>query len=72
MPQFRFSQVSPRIRALAEKHGIPYLEDSYVNAFYRTIANLHHVGQSAGEAQNKTVSYDAVPNVTALKRNLHS
>jgi len=69
MPQFRFPQVAPRVRALAAKHNVPYIQDSYLAAFKLTIANLHAVGQTtADEIDAKNASYD----LSELKRNLHS
>ncbi len=44
MPQFRHPKVSPRVRALFEKHGLAYMERSYTDAIRVTFANLHNVG----------------------------
>merc|ERR1712023_381265 len=46
MPQFRHPKVSPRVKALFEKHGIPYIQMSYVDAMKTTFANLDHVGHA--------------------------
>ena len=44
MPQFRHPKVSKRVRALLEKHGLPYIQRSYVDAMNVTFKNLHEVG----------------------------
>eukprot|EP01036_Dinobryon_divergens_P025523 gene25523-34079_t len=44
MPQFRHPTISPRVKQLLEKHGLPYQRRSYVDAMYVTFQNLHRVG----------------------------
>lgn len=45
MPQFRMPQVSPRVRALFEKHGVEYKSMGYTEAMKVTFANLDKVGK---------------------------
>ncbi len=45
MPQFRHPQIVGRVRALAEKHGIPYYSDSYGSALFKTFNNLSQVSE---------------------------
>jgi fatty acid desaturase len=47
MPQFRHPQVSPRVKALFEKHGLVYQRMDYITAMKTTFANLHKVGYKA-------------------------
>uniref|UniRef100_A0A7S1Y1B1 Cytochrome b5 heme-binding domain-containing protein n=1 Tax=Phaeomonas parva TaxID=124430 RepID=A0A7S1Y1B1_9STRA len=51
MPQFRHPIVSPRVRALFEKHGMRYDERPYFSCLWETLMNLHNVGAAA---QKKT------------------
>jgi fatty acid desaturase len=44
MPQFRHPTVSPRVKAMLEKHGLQYDQRSYVDAITVTFQNLHKVG----------------------------
>eukprot|EP00127_Corallochytrium_limacisporum_P005614 Clim_evm13s209 gene=Clim_evmTU13s209 len=44
MPQFRHPESSKRVKALFEKHGLPYLRTSYWEAVKMTWANLYEVG----------------------------
>lgn len=44
MPQFRHPRVSPRVRALFAKHGVPYLQRGYWDSLRVTFGNLHRVG----------------------------
>lgn len=44
MPQFRHPKVSKRVKALLEKHGLPYIQRNYVDAMNVTFNNLHKVG----------------------------
>uniref|UniRef100_A0A6V3KQU5 Uncharacterized protein n=1 Tax=Lotharella globosa TaxID=91324 RepID=A0A6V3KQU5_9EUKA len=46
MPQFRHPIVSKRVKALFEKHGVPYLRMSYVDAMKTTFGNLDQVGHA--------------------------
>lgn len=46
MPQFRNAAAAPRVKALFEKHGVPYRVLSYAEALSATFANLHSVGKS--------------------------
>merc|ERR1719231_444362 len=46
MPQFRHPQVSKEVKALFQKHGIPYLRTSYTEALNITFSNLDHVGHA--------------------------
>lgn len=43
MPQFRHPIVSPRVKALFEKHGLRYDQRSYVDSMAATFQNLHTV-----------------------------
>jgi fatty acid desaturase len=45
MPQFRHRQIVPRVKALAEKHGIPYHCASYTDAVALTYSNLQEVAK---------------------------
>lgn len=47
MPQFRHPQVSPRVRALFEKHGVEYDSRGYFDAMALTFKNLDQVGKEA-------------------------
>jgi fatty acid desaturase len=53
MPQYRFPIVSPRVKALFEKHGLPYDERSYFPCLRDTWMNLHVVGQSVDKPKSK-------------------
>eukprot|EP00602_Paraphysomonas_sp_CaronLab_P010885 CAMPEP_0185029754 /NCGR_PEP_ID=MMETSP1103-20130426/16250_1 /TAXON_ID=36769 /ORGANISM="Paraphysomonas bandaiensis, Strain Caron Lab Isolate" /LENGTH=417 /DNA_ID=CAMNT_0027564609 /DNA_START=35 /DNA_END=1288 /DNA_ORIENTATION=- len=44
MPQYRHPIISPRVRALFEKHGLVYDQRSYTEAMMVTFKNLHKVG----------------------------
>jgi len=44
MPQFRHPQIAPRVKALFEKHGIPYVVYGYFEGLKVTYANLYTVG----------------------------
>lgn len=44
MPQFRHPIVSPRVKALLEKHGLKYDQRDYITAMCDTFKNLHNVG----------------------------
>eukprot|EP01103_Thecamoeba_quadrilineata_P003214 TRINITY_DN13013_c0_g1_i1.p1 TRINITY_DN13013_c0_g1~~TRINITY_DN13013_c0_g1_i1.p1 ORF type:complete len:406 (+),score=71.85 TRINITY_DN13013_c0_g1_i1:64-1281(+) len=46
MPQFRHPIIAPRVKALFEKHGVPYVVHSYWDGLKITYSNLHHVGNS--------------------------
>jgi len=48
MPQYRFPQIAPRVKALLEKHGYPYLYTSYMQAMKITFSNLESVGHIVG------------------------
>jgi len=43
MPNFRLPYVKDRVRALAEKHNIPYIVHSYPDAFMKVFENLSNV-----------------------------
>jgi hypothetical protein len=44
MPQYRHPIISPRVKALFEKHGLTYDQRTYTDAMSATFANLHNVG----------------------------
>ena len=44
MPQFRHPIISPRVKALFEKHGLVYDQRDYVTSMQVTFRNLHNVG----------------------------
>lgn len=44
MPQYRHPIISPRVKALFEKHGLKYDQRSYTDAMAATFRNLDHVG----------------------------
>jgi len=44
MPQYRHPIISPRVKALFEKHGLKYDQRSYGEAMAATFRNLHKVG----------------------------
>eukprot|EP01038_Epipyxis_sp_PR26KG_P005620 gene5620-7762_t len=44
MPQYRHPIISPRVKALFEKHGLKYDQRSYIEAIKVTFKNLHKVG----------------------------
>jgi hypothetical protein len=48
MPQFKQRQIKYRVRALAEKHGLPYHTMSYSEALRATFKNLEEVAQELG------------------------
>ena len=50
MPQFRHPQVSLKVKALFEKHGLHYDVRPYFSCLGETLYNMHKVGQSAGIA----------------------
>jgi len=43
MPQFRHSRIRHRVRALAEKHNLPYVVYSFPEAVQKTFENLNSV-----------------------------
>ena len=43
MPQFRHPRVHQRVKALAQKHNIPYIVYTYREALEKTFANLREV-----------------------------
>lgn len=45
MPQFRHPLIKDRVRALAEKHNIPYIVYSYAEAMQKTFKNLSDVAK---------------------------
>lgn len=47
MPQFRHPIISPRVKALFEKHGLKYDQRSYTDAMIATFKNLDKVGADA-------------------------
>ncbi|CAD7929739.1 unnamed protein product [Amoebophrya sp. A25] len=49
MPQFRFPQVSPRVRAVFEKHGQEYKVMPYWKAIFHTLKHLDTVANEALE-----------------------
>ncbi|ODM92744.1 Fatty acid desaturase 2 [Orchesella cincta] len=51
MPQFRHPKIHHRVRALAEKHGIPYYVLSYKEALYKTFKNLEEVAEELKHMQ---------------------
>ncbi len=44
MPQYRHPIISPRVKALFEKHGLKYDQRSYLDAIAVTFKNLDTVG----------------------------
>jgi fatty acid desaturase len=44
MPQFRQPIISPRVKALFEKHGLKYDQRNYIEAMQVTFKNLDKVG----------------------------
>lgn len=44
MPQYRHPIISPRVKALFEKHGLTYDQRSYVESLFVTFQNLDKVG----------------------------
>eukprot|EP00241_Pyramimonas_parkeae_P002478 CAMPEP_0114253562 /NCGR_PEP_ID=MMETSP0058-20121206/16462_1 /TAXON_ID=36894 /ORGANISM="Pyramimonas parkeae, CCMP726" /LENGTH=441 /DNA_ID=CAMNT_0001367623 /DNA_START=80 /DNA_END=1405 /DNA_ORIENTATION=- len=51
MPQFRHPKISPRVKALFEKHGLVYDVRPYWGAMADTFSNLHQVGAEAQHAK---------------------
>jgi len=47
-PQFRFPQISPRVKALCEKHGEPYMQFGYFEALDKAFSNLAHIAEEVG------------------------
>ncbi|KAJ8601548.1 hypothetical protein CTAYLR_005226 [Chrysophaeum taylorii] len=47
MPQFRHKIISPRVKALFEKHGLPYDVRPYFSCLGETLWNLHVVGNDS-------------------------
>ena len=50
MPQFRQPLINNRVRALAEKHGLPYICYSYKEAMIETFKNLSQVAHELQHA----------------------
>ncbi|EDQ92231.1 uncharacterized protein MONBRDRAFT_31348 [Monosiga brevicollis MX1] len=50
MPQFRHPQISPRVKALFEKHGLPYDVRGYWSCLGDTLSNMHQVGNPHAKA----------------------
>jgi len=46
MPQFQHPKISPRVKALFEKHNLPYGQLDYFKAVGITLRNLHDVGNA--------------------------
>nr|AOG21008.1 delta6 desaturase [Thraustochytrium sp. ATCC 26185] len=49
MPQFHQPEVSRRLTAFCEEHGLEYDKISYWSAWKKTLGNLHEVGQHYAE-----------------------
>ncbi|KAJ6647039.1 Acyl-lipid (8-3)-desaturase [Pseudolycoriella hygida] len=49
MPQFRHPLIKDRVKALAEKHNIPYVVNSYSDAVRKTFKNLADVAKEVKE-----------------------
>lgn len=45
MPQFRHPLITDRVRALAEKHNIPYIVHSYTGAMWNVFQNMANVSK---------------------------
>ena len=45
MPQFRHPTISPRVKAMFEKHGLKYDQRNYIDAMQCTFSNLNKVGE---------------------------
>lgn len=45
MPEFRLHMVQDRVKALAEKHGLPYEIDYYFESWNKTIQNFKKVAE---------------------------
>lgn len=50
MPQFRQPLMKDRVKALAEKHNLPYIVYSYAEAVKQTYENLHNVSYDLRQA----------------------
>eukprot|EP00030_Apusomonadida_sp_AF-17_P001838 a201_582.p1 GENE.a201_582~~a201_582.p1 ORF type:complete len:418 (+),score=145.36 a201_582:45-1256(+) len=50
MPQHRFPEIAPRVRAFIEAHGMTYDCRGFFETLAVTFKNLDHVGQHAGTA----------------------
>eukprot|EP00730_Choanoeca_flexa_P014736 TRINITY_DN6550_c0_g1_i2.p1 TRINITY_DN6550_c0_g1~~TRINITY_DN6550_c0_g1_i2.p1 ORF type:complete len:418 (+),score=106.99 TRINITY_DN6550_c0_g1_i2:69-1322(+) len=50
MPQFNHPKISPRVRALFEKHGLKYDVRDYFSCLGDTLHNMHEVGNPAKAA----------------------
>ena len=53
MPQFRHPQISPRVKALFEKHGLDYDARGYFSCLGDTPMNLHNVGEAAQHSSKR-------------------
>lgn len=49
MPNFRLPMIRDRVRALAEKHNIPYVVHSYTEALRKTFTNLSDVAKALNQ-----------------------
>jgi len=49
MPNYRNHLVAQRVKALAEKHNIPYIVYSYPEAVVKMLRNLGHVSKELRE-----------------------
>ena len=45
MPQFRHPQIQSRVRELARKHNLPFIEYTYPEAVVKTYENLDEVAK---------------------------
>jgi len=52
LPRHRLSHVAPRVRALAEKHGIPYVELGFPSAVALCLRQLRTMSTALAELGN--------------------
>jgi len=52
MPQFRQREIKEKVKALAEKHGLPYVTMTYWEAVKKTFANLQEVEDFADKVKS--------------------
>jgi fatty acid desaturase len=48
MPQYRFPEISPRVKAFFHEHDLPYLYTEYLDAMKMTMRNLDSVAHAIG------------------------
>lgn len=50
IPNFRLPQIKSRVKALAEKHNLPYIIHSYPGALYKLFKNMSDVSKELNQS----------------------